>query len=89
MDKITPEEITIKASDMEAIRQFDRSLIEAGGSQNGYQTFKNHTVAEFLKIVSRNGVRLSHSKEWHMNRLNPSIDVFTDAVNEIIKERSV
>lgn len=86
MDKITSEEIRIQACKIEAIRQFDKSLEEAGGC--GYERFKHATVEEFMNMVSQNGIRVCFSREWHMNRLNPSIELLTDSVNTIIQDRS-
>lgn len=85
MEKINSQEIVIEACKLDAIRQFDNALQEAGGA--GYESFKHVTVEKFMEVVSQNGIRVCFSREWHMNRLNPSIDLFTEAVNSIIKKR--
>lgn len=85
MNKIQPSDILIKACKIEAIRHFDKAIREAGGGV-GYEKFKHMTLEDFMDVISRNGVRFSFSREWHMDRLNPSIELFTEAVNEIISE---
>jgi len=84
MDKLTSDEIKIQACKIEAIQHFNRALEEAGGC--GYDQFKNVTVEEFMNVVSQNGIRVCFSQQWHMNRLNPNIDLFTESVNQLISK---